>query len=303
MKLLVNNTPSNHYHINKMMNQIKSFNDYLLTSIPILGREKKYRVRNALNFHKILVFPAYLTILYLNNESLFSIPTNLRLVILFHTIYGILWVIKDINFPDYSWQAHATLGSVFNMFVVLSILYYSPIYCNFPSTRCPGGNVVNSENEEILFQSLGVISYVFGIFCHFVSDAQKFFTLKYRKPRSLITNGLFKYTRNPNYFGEVLIYVGYAFLSGIPFTIFLFMIVWILIFIPNMLHKDKRLSRHKGFAEYKSKTGLLIPNFVSILNDIKYIYVDIPDDDGDDYVIVGKTNELHLVDEEKKKYK
>ena len=118
----------------------------------------------------------------------------------------------------------------------------------------------------------------------------RIFTLKYRKPRSLITNGLFKYTRNPN-FGEVLIYVGYAFLSGIPFTIFLFMIVWILIFIPTCCIKIKDYHDIKGLLNINRKQDSTL-NFVSILNDIKYIYVDIPDDDGDDYVIVGKTNEL-----------
>ena len=32
-----------------------------------------------------------------------------------------------------------------------------------------------------------------------VSDCQKYFTLKYKK--GLIQNGMFKYTRNPNYLG------------------------------------------------------------------------------------------------------
>ena len=67
------------------------------------------------------------------------------------------------------------------------------------------------NNYGNLIQSLGIVFYVLGMFFHFVADAQKFFTLKYRKPRKLITEGLFRYTRNPNYLGEVMIYVGYAF--------------------------------------------------------------------------------------------
>merc|ERR1711991_33291 len=134
---------------------------------------------------------------------------------------------------------------------------------------------------------VGIILYTFGIFFHFVADAQKFFILKYRQPRSLITNGLFKYTRNPNYFGEVLIYLGFAFLSGIPFTLFLFMIVWITVFLPNIVHKDDRLSRHKGFDEYKKRTGLLIPSFWNIVVDLKYIYLDVPNEDNDNIKLMN----------------
>ena len=164
-------------------------NDYLLTSLPILGRGKRYRVRQALNFHKLAVAPVYLFILHWNNDSFQTVPINLRLVILFHTIYGMLWVTKDTHFPDHSWQAEATLASVVNMFFVLSALYYSPIYCQYIECPSVGSDLVRVN--EILFQTLGIAAYVFGIFFHFVSDAQKFYTLKYRRPRSLIKSGLF----------------------------------------------------------------------------------------------------------------
>jgi steroid 5-alpha reductase family enzyme len=50
--------------------------------------------------------------------------------------------------------------------------------------------------------------YAFGIFLHYVSDAQKYYTLKLQK--GLIEEGLFARTRNPNYPGEILIYTAYA---------------------------------------------------------------------------------------------
>jgi protein-S-isoprenylcysteine O-methyltransferase Ste14 len=263
-----------------MLKKVKLLNDYLLTSIPLLGRNKTCRVRQALNLHKLAVAPIYLVIIYWNNQTLQTIPTNLRLVFLLHTIYGMLWVIKDIHFPDYSWQSEATLGSVVNMFFVLSAIYYSPVYCQY--IECPDIGNALFKNNEVLCQIAGIFFYVFGIFFHFVADAQKFFILKYRQPRSLITNGLFKYTRNPNYFGEVLIYVGYAFLSGIPFTIVLFMIVWVSVFLPNIACKDERLSRHKGFDDYIKKTGLLIPSFSNMVVDLKYVFMDLPNEDGDE---------------------
>ena len=131
-----------------MLKKVKSVNDYLLTSIPLVGRNKTWRVRQPLNLHKLAVAPMYLVIIYLNNQTLKTVPTNLRLVILLHTIYGMLWVIKDIHFPDYSWQSEATLGSAVNMFFVLSALYYSPVYCHY--IECPDiGNALLKNNEAL----------------------------------------------------------------------------------------------------------------------------------------------------------
>ena len=99
--------------------------------------------------------------------------------------------------------------------------------------------------------------YVTGIFFHYVSDAQKFYILRERK--GLIEDGLFARTRNPNYLGEILIYLSFAIMSmhWIPFVV---LGAWVFgFFARNMLGKDKSLARHPGFAEYKARTGLLIP--------------------------------------------
>ena len=47
----------------------------------------------------------------------------------------------------------------------------------------------------------GKSSNIIGVFLHYGSDAQKYFTLKYRK--GLITEGFFSRCRNPNYLGEI----------------------------------------------------------------------------------------------------
>jgi steroid 5-alpha reductase family enzyme len=48
-----------------------------------------------------------------------------------------------------------------------------------------------------------VALYSFGVFLHYVSEAQKYFTLKLQP--ELITDGVFAHTRNPNYLGEIMI--------------------------------------------------------------------------------------------------
>jgi len=99
--------------------------------------------------------------------------------------------------------------------------------------------------------------YTIGVFLHYVSDAQKYYTLQLRK--GLIQEGLFSRTRNPNYLGEILIYLSYAMMSfhWLPFLV---LAGWIFgFFVRNMLAKDKSLSRHSDFEQYKKKTGILFP--------------------------------------------
>jgi protein-S-isoprenylcysteine O-methyltransferase Ste14 len=93
-----------------------------------------------------------------------------------------------------------------------------------------------------------------------ISDAQKYYTLQL-KP-GLIQAGLFSRTRNPNYLGEILIYLAYAMMS-LHWLPYLVLSAWVFgFFLRNMLAKDKSLSRYPQHSEYRKKTGLLLPKLV-----------------------------------------
>ena len=98
---------------------------------------------------------------------------------------------------------------------------------------------------------------IIGVFLHFASDAQKYFSLKLKK--DLIKEGFFKNVRNTNYLGEILIYLSFAILSMsfIPFAILA--IFFFIVFLPRMIKKDKSLTKYESFEEYKKKTGLFLP--------------------------------------------
>ena len=75
----------------------------------------------------------------------------------------------------------------------------------------------------------------------------------------LITDGLWSRVRNPNYLGELLIYAGFSALAmhWAPFVVLALFVA--VIWIPNMLRKDKSLSRYPKFAEWKKRSWLFIP--------------------------------------------
>jgi len=89
---------------------------------------------------------------------------------------------------------------------------------------------------------------------------------KFRKNRTtpFIRVGLWKYSRHPNYLGEILMWWGVAMavVCAAPSTWYLTAgavantLLFLVVSIPMA---DKRQSRKEGFAEYKKQTRMLIP--------------------------------------------
>lgn len=89
---------------------------------------------------------------------------------------------------------------------------------------------------------------------------------RFRKSKTggFIRQGLWKYSRHPNYLGEILMWWGIAlaFVCIMPHYWYLiagaFANTLLFLFVSVPL-ADKRQSRKKGFAEYKSATRMLLP--------------------------------------------
>lgn len=165
-----------------------------------------------------------------------------------HGGYGLLWVLKSRIFPDKNWEQPASLlWGVGVAWTGLS-LYWLP------------GFLIMSTGSQAPAWLLGLTVFinVLGVFFHFASDMQKHTSLQLR-PGKLITEGMFARIRNINYLGELLIYLSFALLAQhwlalLPVT-FYTLGFW----VPNMLKKDKSLSRYPEFADYKRKSNLFIP--------------------------------------------
>jgi protein-S-isoprenylcysteine O-methyltransferase Ste14 len=102
-----------------------------------------------------------------------------------------------------------------------------------------------------------VALHTLGVALMMSADAQKYFTLKAK--RGLITTGLFKRVRHPNYTGEIMIYASYALLVGhwLPWLILGF--VWSTLFATNIALKEASMSRYPEWAAYRARTGYLLP--------------------------------------------
>lgn len=204
------------------------------------------KIGTYINAHKLLVIPVVLALMWFYRNWSTAAFVYLSL----HGTYSLLWLIKQSLYPDHRFQERqpAAIGILF-IFLPLAAYYIAPYLLTSRHMTPP----------PYLF-GIVISLYTLGIFLHFVSDAQKFYTLKLRP--GLIEEGLFRRTRNPNYLGEILIYGAYAALSmhWLPFAV---LAAWVFgFFVRNMLQKDRSMSRYPQFAQYKKRTGLLLPKWM-----------------------------------------
>jgi len=166
-----------------------------------------------------------------------------------HGTYGLMWLIKDRLYPDQQWEKEISVAMGIFTFIVLGLYWVAPFIII-------SGNV--TATAPLI--SVAIAINIIGVLLHYGSDAQKYFTLKYRE--GLITEGFFSRSRNPNYLGEILIYLSFALLAQhwLPFLILGGFVAGI--FIPNMRKKDQSLSRYPEFDAYKANSGLLLPKLL-----------------------------------------
>lgn len=120
-------------------------------------------------------------------------------------------------------------------------------------------NGINANAGSVIFLCLSLGAAVM----QGIADVQMH---KYRKNRTgaFIRVGLWKYSRHPNYLGEILMWWGVALavvcaapsawylIAGAVANTLLFLVV-------SIPMADKRQSRKAGFAEYKRATRMLLP--------------------------------------------
>jgi steroid 5-alpha reductase family enzyme len=164
-----------------------------------------------------------------------------------HGTYGLLWVFKSWLFPDKQWNQPASLVRGIMLWIGLTGYWIAPF-------------IIAARNVQAPYWvlALAVFLNIVGTMFHFASDMQKYTELKI-KPNHLITDGFWRLSRNPNYFGEFLIYSSFALLAlhWLPWVVLGIIIVGF--WIPHMWNKDKSISRYAEFRDYKAHTRSFFP--------------------------------------------
>ncbi len=110
----------------------------------------------------------------------------------------------------------------------------------------------------------------FGLIYETVADAQKSIFKKGQPPSgSFIQTGLFKYSRYPQYFGEIIFWSGIAlfqFSWGLHLGLIIFpvLLTYLLLYFSGIPLLEKNYLKRKGYQEYAASTPKLWPRFFKI---------------------------------------
>ena len=118
---------------------------------------------------------------------------------------------------------------------------------------------------------IGILVWILGYFFEVVGDRQlKNHIANKNKTQKLMTTGLWKYTRHPNYFGEAVMWWGlFIIVLAMPSNSFWkyfsiispIVITYLLRFVSGVPMLERKMKETQGWDEYAKKTNAFIPWF------------------------------------------
>ena len=131
------------------------------------------------------------------------------------------------------------------------------------------------ESEFGILDIIGTLIFVIGFSIEIISDQQKT-TFRKMQRDGFINAGLWKYSRHPNYLGEILIWIGITFLSINVLTGWQYLTLISPVFVALLLIKisgipmlekksDAKWGHLTEYQNYKNQTAVLIPNIIDVL--------------------------------------
>jgi len=199
-----------------------------------------------LSYHKLLVSAAIL---------LWSVRLGSYL------LYRIIKIGKDDRFDD-------KRGNLIE-FLKFWVLQATTVWL----VMLPFSVYITSQTDEgsLFFTLIGMVLFSLGLLIESISDTQKFrYKSKPENAAHWVDSGLWKYSRHPNYFGEMLLWWG-LFIVVIPSldgfewltVIGPLFITLLLLFVSGIPLLEKSADRKYGdnaeYRSYKESTSILFP--------------------------------------------
>lgn len=169
---------------------------------------------------------------------------------------------EDFRYAQWrkDWGRWFVLRSIFQVFAlqgVLMLVVVSPVI------------MLNSLERAELSAAVvaGLAVWAVGFYFEAVGDAQldRFIADKGRT-KKVMDEGLWRYTRHPNYFGEATMWWGLglaAFASGVGAWAFVgpAVITYLLLFVSGVPLLEKKMMEQPEFREYAERTSVFFPWF------------------------------------------
>lgn len=229
---------------------LRRFNQWLMFDLG--GGPRPFKLAWIINLQKAGSFPFFAFLIWFHADTTpAATSTAAWLYLALHGSYGLVWLAKDLKFPDASWQGRATIAS--SVVGALGLAGYWLAGWLLISGR----SSMNYPLPDAMWFCLCTSMCVLGCAIMVAADVQKFCTLKWHP--GLITDGMFSRIRHPNYLGEMMIYAAFALLAWhwLPWLVLAYF--WGFLFSTNMAMKEASMSRYPEWAAYRKRTWWLLP--------------------------------------------
>jgi protein-S-isoprenylcysteine O-methyltransferase Ste14 len=166
-----------------------------------------------------------------------------------HLSYCIWWLLEQSLFP----ARRQLFNEPVNIIGFISILLYVGIFYSLPGFFA----FINPNPISDLTIAIALPLYIFGSLINTAADVQKLTAKQYNA--GLVKDNIWRFSRNINYFGDLLRYLSFSVVAGslwaylLPVAIFLF-------YLQRISQKEQAMSsKYADFSEYQESSDRLIP--------------------------------------------
>lgn len=170
---------------------------------------------------------------------------------------------EDVRYANFrrAWGKHWVIRSFLQIFMLqgsLMLIIAMPLIWIFTSPAMPLGTI----------NALGAGLWAFGFGFETIADWQLRNFKNENKKNGLrgkiLQSGLWKYSRHPNYFGEVVLWWGFYFLAlGLNHswitTVSPVMITFLILKVSGIPMLEREFEKRSGWLEYKNRTSAFFP--------------------------------------------
>lgn len=169
---------------------------------------------------------------------------------------------EDFRYAQWrkDWGKHFYWRTYLQVFVLQGfflLIIAAPIFISFADSS-------KTSLNWVIY--LGAVLWLKGFLLQAIADYQMSKFRKHKQPGQIMNTGLWKYSRHPNYFGEILMWWGlWLIVLPLPFgwlgIISPMTITYLLAFVSGVPMLEKKYIGNSAYTAYQKTTNALIPWF------------------------------------------
>jgi protein-S-isoprenylcysteine O-methyltransferase Ste14 len=199
----------------------------------------------AINIAKVLTI-----VLLLIYSFVFGIQDFRQVIYLcLHVSYCLWWLLEQWLFPQRRqiFSEPVGIGGLILSLLFVGAFYSLPGYLAF----------TNPVPLSAIATAVALPLYIFGTLINATADIQKLTAKQYGA--ELVRDDIWRFSRNINYFGDLLRYLSFAVVAGSVWA-YLVPAVILIIYLQRVSQKEQSMSvKYTNYADYQKSSSRLIP--------------------------------------------